>query len=300
MYCENCGEKISAHATFCPNCGQAVGGEQGATEARTRTIKRTGTSAGNTTKTTRMPRPAASAHRSSNDTAYYAPAATKTMHSHTPVGLILGVAAVIAVLAALYVVGVMGKSSAEAPAQNTVAAQAVSTTETTEAPQATPSETATQQPVEEAPQTTEVDSSTHAGGPQDELDDDTFATWTDRACSFMYYYPVNHVLAGGEGEPSAMDIDAWASNCLYYVDEGSSFGQLLTNDPDSIAAPLGFYEVASYTADATATSADANGVVVSVTIRGTQMDWSMTTDVTENFLVQFNDNNLIVNVVGLD
>lgn len=168
----------------------------------------------------------------------------------------------------------------------------------TEEPESTETETT---PVDEDGETEVSPSGSRAGGPADDISDATVKTWSNDARSFLTFYPVNHVLAGGaDDEPTSVSIEDWATNCLRYVDENSNLGQALTNDPESVAETLGFYEVASYVSDTSVVSVDAMGVTVEVTIQGTQMDWQHTTEVVENFLVQFDDNGKIVNVVLLN
>lgn len=168
----------------------------------------------------------------------------------------------------------------------------------TEEPDTTQTEST---PIDEEGETEVNPSGSRAGGPTGDISDETIETWSNKARSFLVIYPVNHVLAGGPGdEPSSMSIEDWATNCLRYVDESSGFGQTLRDDPESVAGPLGFYEVASYVSDTSVVSVDAMGVTVAVTIQGTQMDWDHTSEVVENFLVQFNDDGEIVNAVVLN
>lgn len=156
-------------------------------------------------------------------------------------------------------------------------------------------------PIDEEGETEVTPTGSRAGGPASDISDATIESWSNKARSFLVIYPVNHILAGGSGdEPSSMSIEDWATNCLRYVDESSNFGQALRNDPESIAETLGFYEVASYVSDTSVVSVDAMGVTVAVTIQGTQMDWDHTSEVVENFLVQFNDAGEIVNAVVLN
>ena len=170
----------------------------------------------------------------------------------------------------------------------------------TEEPESTETEEQTT-PIDEEGETEVTPSGSRAGGPADDISDATVKTWSNNARSFLTFYPVNHVLAGGaDDEPTSVSIEDWAANCLRYVDESSNLGQALTNDPESVAETLGFYEVASYVSDTSVVSIDAMGVTVEVTIQGTQMDWQHTTEVVENFLVQFDDNGKIVNVVLLN
>lgn len=170
----------------------------------------------------------------------------------------------------------------------------------TEEPESTETEEQTT-PIDEEGETEVTPTGSRAGGPASDISDATIESWSNKARSFLVIYPVNHILAGGSGdEPSSMSIEDWATNCLRYVDESSNFGQALRNDPESIAETLGFYEVASYVSDTSVVSVDAMGVTVAVTIQGTQMDWDHTSEVVENFLVQFNDDGEIVNAVVLN
>lgn len=312
MYCENCGEKLSDNARFCPSCGQPVGEAQ----ERTRILKREDAPARDVSKTVRLQRPAA-AEQTSRSSATTAAgrsstgAATGQTSDHEParrtsplVLILVAVAAIALIFAALYFIGTRAKAPSQPQGQESAATQPSDGQQPSEdagtaAQDATDGGTSNQP--EAAPQATGTPENTHAGGPQEDVDEDELAAWSSKARSLMNFYPVNHVLAGGgSDEPSPMSIDTWASNCLLYANADSAFGQALLNDPDSVAAPLGFYEVASYVSGTSVVSADANGVVVRVSIQGTQMDWSATTELTETFLVQFDDNSQVVNVTQLD
>ena len=131
-------------------------------------------------------------------------------------------------------------------------------------------------------------------------DEETLDAWSNTACAFLNFYPANHVLAGGaDDEPSPLSMEDWASACLRYVDPASTLGKALADDPASVAAPLGFYEAASVVRGTEVTEAATGGINVTVTLEGTQQDWQHTLTFDEGFLVQFNNDGLITDVVSL-
>ena len=134
------------------------------------------------------------------------------------------------------------------------------------------------------------------GPDEDDLDD-----WADKAQAFLTIYPASYVQAGGaDDEPVRLEIEDWASACLRYVDPSSTLGQSLQNDPASVAAPLGYYEVAAYVNSTEVTGSSLGGINVTVELKGTQFDWAYTTSFWESFLVQFNNDGLITDVVSTD
>ena len=130
------------------------------------------------------------------------------------------------------------------------------------------------------------------------IDDKTLDTWSNKARSFLTIYPANYVHAGGENdEPMEMSLEDWASNCLSYVDPNSSLGQSLANNPDVVATPLGFHDAATVVESCEVTGANVGGVNVTVTMKTTQNTWRETDTHTRSYLVQFNNDNMITNVV---
>ena len=318
MYCENCGAKISAHAKFCRNCGAVVTG--GSTDDVTRVLsddQATSANPDDLTKTRVMPQ----ADR--RQTAPTDPAPQYSSRDDAPIPTLYGPPAyedprrspVLPIVIALLVVGVVGALLA----LNTCNKPASTTPEATkqEQPEATQDKK-----TEQTEQTTDASASTsnastddgavvspsgrRANGEEDAatnvqtVDQATLDAWSQSARSLMAFYPANHILAGGDTEdPSQMSIDDWANNCLRFVDQTSSLGQALLNDPESVAAPLGYYDAASYVSSTEVTGASAGGINVVVTLEATQMDWDNTSTITEEFLVQFNNDGLVTDIVSV-
>jgi hypothetical protein len=133
-----------------------------------------------------------------------------------------------------------------------------------------------------------------------EVDQATLDGWSETARAALTIYPSNHVLAGGaDDEPSELSLESWTDNLMQYVDSSSALGQALLDDPEAVATPLGFFEAASYVSSAEVTGTSAEGVNVTVTLEATQMDWSMTSTVTEQYLVKFNSDGLITDIVSV-
>lgn len=184
------------------------------------------------------------------------------------------------------------ESASSAPASNTEAATETPSEATAE-PEA-PTDEGNPEAEGEAPVAPE---GSHAGGPEERADATTLASWEDTARAFIAIYPVNHQLSTAGGEPTRMDLQTWAANCLQYVDPSSQLGQALQNDPASIATPLGFDEAAAYVESTDVMSSDIEGVVVQATIVGTQQDWQHTSSFASTYLVQFNDAGQVTGVV---
>lgn len=118
----------------------------------------------------------------------------------------------------------------------------------------------------------------------------------EAARALMDVYPVSYVRSG-DAEPTHMELAEWAAACLQYVDPSSALGQALSSNPDSVAAPLGYYEVATYTKGTEVTEVTDDSVSVTVTIEGTQQDWDHTLTFDESFVVRFNEAGLVTEVI---
>lgn len=150
----------------------------------------------------------------------------------------------------------------------------------------------------EAPDSLPVDTPAieDASAPADEQPEPIASDITETACALMEVYPVSYVRTG-DAEPVHMELDEWAAACLQYVDPSSALGQALAGNPDSVAAPLGYYEVATITVGTEVTEATSDSVSVTVTIEGTQQDWDHTTTFDVSFVVRFNESGKVTEVV---
>lgn len=110
-------------------------------------------------------------------------------------------------------------------------------------------------------------------------------------------FPANHMLAGGASDdPSPMTADQWAESCLVFVDPSSELGRDLKNNPEDVAQKNGFYEAAQCVKGAKVISSDASGVIVEVTILGTQNTWKDAMEHTMTCYVKTNSAGLVTDV----
>lgn len=144
-----------------------------------------------------------------------------------------------------------------------------------------------------------IDADQHAPVPEDETDESYRAQWEDRARSFLTIYPANHVRTSVDEEPMNMTIEDWASNCLSYLDPDCELARALQNDPESIAVPLSYYEVAQVVNSTEVVATDDTSVTVAVTEEATQQNWEQTTEIVRTFRVTFGDQALITGVEEL-
>ena len=144
-----------------------------------------------------------------------------------------------------------------------------------------------------------VDADQHAPVPEDETDETYRAKWEGVACSFLTVYPVNYVRATVEEEPMNMTLEDWASNCLSYLDPECELAKALQDDPESVATPLSFYDVAQVVDSTEVVSSDDTSVTVEVTEEATQQGWDQTTELVRTFRVTFGDKALITGVEEL-
>lgn len=147
----------------------------------------------------------------------------------------------------------------------------------------------------EAPDSLPVETPTVKDSTAPENEEAAPADVSETARALMSIYPVSYVRSG-DAEPTHLELADWATACLQYVDPSSALGQALTNNPDSVAAPLGYYEVAAYAKDVEVTEVAGNAASVTVTIEGTQQDWDHTMTFDESFVLQFNEAGLVTEV----
>jgi hypothetical protein len=312
MYCENCGSPIADGAKFCRTCGAPVGGDDA--EELTRVMNRKkGTGAhvagsNDLTQTRVMPRSTRQQTRQSAPVDPVDPApqyGDRGVYDDGPTGrsplpiILLAIAVALAVAFAVF-------NCTKRPTSPTAKKDEAAATNTAK------KDDAAQQSEKDDSNTggdAPVDpTETRAGGPeepsaaddanQQSVDQATLDQWAATASSFMRIYPVNHIEAGGAGdEPSQLSVEDWASSLMNYVDPSSSLGQSLQNDPSSVADALGFYQVASVVRDTQVTGQSTGGINIQVTLEATQMDWQNTDSFVQEYLVQFNSNGQITDVI---
>ena len=276
MYCPNCGAQVSDGARFCEECGTALGDAKAGRHASAQPARR----------------------------------------RRRVLPLVL--AAAVLVLVALYLIGTCGSggatsgiSSGDSPtqAQDAEAAGDAATTAGDDddaaaddaEQQADAVDAAEDDNADAAAVGTDSDSDASASDSAD-VSAATLDDWENKACAFLNLYPANHVLVGGaDDEPAPLSIEDWAASCLRYVDPDSSLGQALQDDPESLAAEMGFYEAAQVVDGVDVSAASADGVTADVTIRGTQQDWEHTLTYQRAFLVELDEaSGLISHVTVLE
>lgn len=313
MNCPHCGAKMSKHAKNCPECGAA---RDLPVDERTTVLQREPIEVQTPepeveteAKTARMPQmppaePAPEPIATPAPRPAPAPASEPEPEpqKRSPLPIIIVVAA-LAIAAALFALNTCNKPASEPRQSEPVEEPSDNQADEGEAT-VSPSNTRANGPDEtdasEDQGEAEVSpTSTRANG-SDEVDQATLDGWSEMARAALTIYPSNHVLAGGaDDEPSELSLESWTDNLMQYIDSSSALGQALLDDPEAVATPLGFFEAASYVSSTEVTGTSAEGVNVTVTLEATQMDWSMTSTVTEQYLVKFNSDGLITDIVSV-
>lgn len=311
MNCPNCGAKMSKHAKNCPECGAPRDlsvGERTTVLQREPIVEQIPEhDVEAEAKTVRMPQmpaaePVPAPEPEPEPTPEPALASEPEPRNRPLLPIIIAIAAV-AIVATLIALSTCKKPASEPQQSAPVEEPSDDQTDSGEA-EVSPDNTRANEPDEADTSDDQGEAevspaNTRANG-SDEVDQTTLDSWSDTARKALTIYPSNHVLAGGEGdEPAELSLEDWADNLMQYVDSSSALGQTLLDDPESVATPLGFFEAASYVSSTEVTEANANGISVTVTLEATQMDWSMTSTVTEQYVVQFNDDGLITDIVSV-
>lgn len=309
MNCPHCGAKMSKHAKNCPECGAA---RDLPVDERTTVLQREPIEVQTPepeVETARMPQmPPAEPAPESIATPAPRPAPAPASEpepepqKRSPLPIIIVVVS-LAIAATLFALNTCNKPASEPRQSEPVEEPSDNQADEGEAT-VSPSNTRANGPDEtdasEDQGEAEVSpTSTRANG-SDEVDQATLDGWSETARAALTIYPSNHVLAGGaDDEPSELSLESWTDNLMQYIDSSSALGQALLDDPEAVATPLGFFEAASYVSSTEVTGTSAEGVNVTVTLEATQMDWSMTSTVTEQYLVKFNSDGLITDIVSV-
>lgn len=118
-----------------------------------------------------------------------------------------------------------------------------------------------------------------------------------KARSFITVFVATHVRSIGEEiAPREMTLEDWASNCLNYVDSTSELADALRNDPESLRSPYGSHDQRVVNATQVSASGEENAVLVTATVEATTQGWDHTSLHKENYLVRFDDSNLVTGV----
>lgn len=305
MICQHCGAQMSKHAKTCPECGAP---RDLPVDEKTTVLTHEPDAYPQVEvdeKTVRMPQ---------TPPAEPAPAPAPALepefapepepHKSSPLPAILAVAAV-ALVVALFVLKPWDRPASEPTQTDPTAASTEELAEATEQGEApvSPVNTRANGPDEEGTSDDQNEAevspvNTRANG-SDEVSQATLDEWSSTACAALGIYPSNHVLEDDSDKPAELPLESWANELMQYVDSSSPLGQALLADPESVATPLGYFEAASYVSSTEVTEASADGVSVTVTLEATQVDWSATSTVTEQYLVKFNDSGLITDIVSV-
>jgi hypothetical protein len=314
MNCPHCGAKMSKHAKNCPECGAP---RDLPVDERTTILQRepieeqmAEPEVETEVKTVRMPQmpsaepapePIAAPEPEPAPVATPEPEPEPRKRSLLP---IIVVVAALAIAAALFALNTCNKPASEPRPSKPVEEPSAYQTDEGEA-EVSPADSRANGPDEAAVSDDqggedEQDGAAAADDGATEVDQATLDGWSETARAALTVYPSNHVLAGGaDDEPSELSLESWTDSLMQYVDSSSALGQALLDDPEAVATPLGFFEAASYVSSTEVTDASAEGVNVTVTLEATQMDWSMTSTVTEQYLVKFNSDGLITDIVSV-
>ncbi len=305
MNCPHCGAKMSKHAKNCPECGapRDLPVDERTTVLQREPIEKQTPEPEVETeaKTVRMPQmPPAKPAPAPAPAPAPEPEPEPQKRSLLPIIIVV---VALAIVATLFALNTCNKPASEPRQSEPVEEPNDNQTDEGEAT-VSPSNTRANGPDEtddsEDQGEAEVSpTSTRANG-SGEVDQATLDGWSETARKALAIYPSNHVLAGGaDDEPSELSLESWTDSLMQYVDSSSALGQALLDDPEAVATPLGFFEAASYVSSTEVTDASAEGVNVTVTLEATQMDWSMTSTVTEQYVVKFNSDGLITDIVSV-